>query len=313
MQNKTYFAVTILCGLLICLSCSQDTVQFEWRQLESGTNEHLYGVHFVDTKHGWVVGTGGAVLSTLDGGNTWKAASISKDTLTQVNFATPNNGWTVSIGKVHYTGSGGSSWNLQHNVRGEGKTPPGILDLYFPNTAHGWAVGGKGTVIRTETGGSRWENQRGLSNKHLWGVYFVDPAYGWIVGEEGEILHTQDGGKRWVQQRSDVEQHLFAVHFVNSTHGWIVGTNGLILHTTDSGRTWIRQRTPVNLNLRDVAFRDEKRGWAIGEKGLILHTTDGGNTWNRYPSPAQHNLQDIHLQKNAGWIVGAKGTILRSH
>ena len=313
MENKNYIALMILCGSLVCFGCSQDTVQFEWRQLESGTGEHLYGVHFIDTKRGWAVGTDGTVLSTVDGGSSWKATSISKDTLTQVNFATPNNGWTVSIGQVHYTGSGGASWNLQHQARGLGKTPPGILDLHFADTMHGWAVGGKGTVLKTENGGSRWESQRNLSNKHLWGVYFADPAHGWIVGEEGEILHTQDGGGRWVQQRSNAEQHLFSVYFASLTHGWIVGTNGLILHTTDGGKTWMRQKTPVNLNLRDVAFRDEKRGWAIGEKGLILHTIDSGNTWNRYPTPAQHNLQDIYLQKNAGWIVGARGTILRGH
>ena len=313
MQNRNYLALMILCGSLVCLGCSEDTVQFEWRQLESGTGEHLYGVHFIDTKHGWAVGTGGTVLSTVDGGAAWKATSISKDTLTQVNFATPNNGWTVSIGQVHYTGSGGASWNLQHQARGMGKTSSGILDLHFVDTTQGWAVGGKGTVLKTESGGSRWESQRDLSDKHLWGVYFVDPAHGWIVGEEGEILHTQDGGERWVQQRSNAEQHLFSLYFANLTHGWIVGTNGLILHTTEGGKVWSRQETPVNLNLRDVAFRDEKRGWAVGEKGLILHTIDGGNTWNRYPTPAQHNLQDIYLQKNAGWIVGARGTILRGH
>ena len=313
MENKSYIALIILCGSLVCLGCSQDTVQFEWRQLQSGTGEHLYGIHFIDTKRGWAVGTGGTVLSTVDGGSSWKSAAISKDTLTQVRFATPNNGWTVSIGQVHYTGSGGASWNLQHQARGAGKTSPGILDLHFANTTHGWAVGGKGTVLKTENGGGRWENQGYLSDKHLWGVYFVDPTHGWIVGEEGEILHTADGGSRWVQQRSNTEQHLFAVHFANLTHGWIVGTNGLILHTADGGKMWVRQRTPVNQTLRDIAFRDEKRGWAVGEKGLILHTTDGGITWNRYPTPAQHNLQDIHLQKNAGWIVGAKGTILRGH
>ena len=60
-------------------------------------------------------------------------------------------------------------------------------------------------------------------------------------------------------------------------------------------------------------FTMRKRDGAVGEKGLILHTTDGGTTWSRYPSPAQYNLQDIYLLKNAGWIVGAKGTILRSY
>ena len=313
MHKKNYLALLILCGSLAYLGCSQDSVQFEWRQIESGTGEHLYGVDFVDAERGWAVGTAGTILSTTNGGMTWTAASVSKDTLTQVNFTTPNNGWLASIGKVHYTGSGGASWGMQHQVRGTGKRPPGVLDLYFVSMTEGWAVGGSGTILHTKDGGSRWENHRDLSDKHLWGVHFVDPEHGWIVGEEGEVLHTQDGGKRWVRQRSNAEQPLFAVHFANPTHGWIVGTNGLILHTTDGGKTWLRQQTPVNQSLRDIAFRDENRGWAVGEKGLILHTTDGGNLWSRYPTPAQYNLQDIHLRKNAGWIVGAKGTILRSY
>lgn len=313
MQKKNYLTLILLCGIFVYFGCSEDTTQFEWRQVESGTSTHLYGVHFVDAKHGWAVGTAGTVLSTANGGTTWTASSISKDTLTQVNFTTLNNGWLATIGQVHYTASGGSTWNVQHQIRSQSKKPPGILDLYFVSKTEGWAVGGKGTVLWTENGGGHWENFRDLSDKHLWGVHFVDSEHGWIVGEEGEVLHTQDGGKRWVRQRSDAEQPLFAVHFANFTHGWIVGTNGLILHTTDGGRTWIRQKSPINQSLRDVAFHDEKRGWAIGEKGLILHTIDGGNTWNRYPSPAQYNLQDIYLNKNAGWIVGAKGTVLRSY
>ena len=131
-------------------------MQFEWRQIESGTGEHLYGVHFVDAEHGWTVGTAGTILSTTNGGMSWTAASVSKETLTQVSFTTPNNGWLTSIGKVHYTGSGGASWNIQHQARGEGKRPPGILDLYFMSTIEGWAVGGSGTILHTTDGGSRW-------------------------------------------------------------------------------------------------------------------------------------------------------------
>ena len=248
-KKKHYLVLFILCGSLVYLGCSQDSVQFEWRQIESGTGEHLYGVHFVDTKHGWAVGTAGIILSTTNGGMSWTAASVSTDTLTQVSFTTPNNGWLASIGKVHYTGSSGASWNIQHQARG-GKRPPGILDLYFVSTTDGWAVGGSGTILHTTDGGGRWESHREISDKHLWGVHFVDPERGWIVGEEGEVLHTQDGGKRWVRQRSNAEQPLFAVHFANLTHGWIVGTNGLILHTTDGGKTWLRQQTPVNQSLR---------------------------------------------------------------
>ena len=319
MLKKNYFMLIVLCSVFGYLGCSQDSVQFEWRQIESGTSEHLYGIHFSDAKHGWAVGTAGTILSTTNSGHTWSATSVSKETFTEVNFATPNNGWLTSIGKVHYTGSGGASWRVQHHARGEGPRPPGILDMHFISTAEGWAVGGSGTVLHTTDGGNRWESHSNLSKMHLWGVYFVDPDHGWIVGgggpnEEAEIFHTRDGGKQWVRQRSNAaDEYLFAVYFANPTHGWIVGSDGLILHTVDGGRTWLRQKSTVNQTLRAIAFRDEKRGWAVGEKGLILHTTNGGHMWSRYPTPAQHNLQDIYLYKNAGWIVGAKGTILRSH
>lgn len=319
MLKKNYLALIVLCGVFGYLGCSEDPVQFEWQQVESGTSEHLYGVHFADAKHGWVVGTAGAILSTADGGVTWNSATVSKDTFTAVNFATPNNGWLTSIGKVHYTGSGGGSWRVQHQVRGEGPRPPGILDMHFISTAEGWAVGGSGAVLHTTDGGNRWENQSGLSETHLWGVHFVDSDHGWIVGgggenEDAEILHTQDGGKRWVRQKSNTtKEFLFAVYFANLTHGWIVGSDGLILHTIDGGRTWVRQKSTADQALRAVAFRDAKQGWAIGEKGLILQTTDSGQTWSRYPTPTQYNLQDIYLHKNTGWIVGARGTILRSH
>lgn len=312
MQKKNYLTLMMLCGSLVYFGCSEDSAQFEWRQIESGTDTHLYGVHFVDAKRGWAVGTAGTVLSTTDSGTTWQSSSVSKDTLTQVNFTTPNNGWLASIGQVHYTASGGATWNVQHQIRSQSR-PPGILDLHFVSKTEGWAVGGKGTVLWTQNGGGRWENIQDLSDKHLWGVHFVDLQRGWIVGEEGEVLHTQDGGKRWVRQNSGAEQPLFAVHFASQTHGWIVGTNGLILHSANGGRTWLRQRSPINENLRDVAFHDATSGWAVGEKGLILRTEDSGRTWHRYSSPARHNLQDIYLNRNAGWIVGAKGTVLRSY
>ena len=77
MQKKNVLALIIILGSLVYLGCSQDSVQFEWRQIESGTGEHLYGVHFVDTKHGWAVGTAGTILSTTNGGMSW-TASISR-------------------------------------------------------------------------------------------------------------------------------------------------------------------------------------------------------------------------------------------
>lgn len=321
IMNKLKSILLIYFALSISLiGCSKDSKHIEWEIVNSGTDAHLYGVHFVDEKLGWTVGSTGAVLSSIDGGKTWsrsEESSISTDTLTQVNFTTAKNGWLVSMGAVHYTGSGGKSWRIQHQIRSTGTKPPGILDLYFVSTTEGWAVGGVGskgmsTILYTQNGGGNWQKVVNPAERHLWGVYFVDPENGWIVGEDGEVLHTQDGGKQWIRQESKAEQPLFAVHFANLKTGWIVGSDGLILNTINGGQTWERQKNPMKQSLRDVTFQDEKQGWAVGEEGTILHTVDGGTTWNNYQSSTTKNLQDIHLFKNSGWIVGEKGTVLRT-
>lgn len=312
-MKKTQNTLIILITLFVILGCSQDSTQVEWKEVDSGTEAHLYGIHFGDDKNGWAVGTNGVTLSTTDGGKTWNETETVTSTdnkYTDVNFTSPKHGWLASIGKVSYTGSGGNSWSVQYQERAVGKKPSGILDLYFITKTEGWAVGGFGTILHTQNGGGQWEKIKTYSDIHLWGVHFVDTEHGWIVGQEGEILHTQDGGKQWIRQESKVEQPLFAVHFVDTMNGWIVGTDGLILHTADGGITWDRQTNPLKHSLRDVEFHNADEGWAVGEEGLILRTIDGGNTWSRYPSPTTHNLQEIFFNKKSGWIVGAKGTIL---
>lgn len=312
IQHIILILITVV--ILILPGCTQDRTQLEWKQVNSGTDKHLYGVNFIDGKLGWAAGSNGFVFSSKDGGNTWmetgQIAQLS-DTLTQVSFTTHKNGWVVSIGKVHYTGSGGNSWVVQHHERSSVGKSPGILDIHFVTKSEGWVVGGFGTVLHTQNGGGKWEKINTSSEKHLWGVYFADPKHGWIVGEDSEILHTQDGGKQWIRQETDAEQPLFAVYFVDLMKGWIVGTNGLILNTEDGGQTWNRQKNSFKGSLRDVAFSNETEGWVIGEEGAILHTTDGGITWVRIASPTAYNLQDIHLNKKSGWIVGEKGTILK--
>lgn len=304
----------ITVAIIVLPACTQDSSQLEWKQVNSGTDKHLYGVNFIDGKLGWAAGSDGLVISSKDGGKSWMGtgpiAQLST-TLTQISFTTPQNGWVVSIGKVHYTGSGGNSWVVQHHERSSTGKSPGILDIHFVTKSEGWAVGGLGTVLHTQNGGVKWKKINTSSEKHLWGVYFADPKHGWIVGEDSEILHTQDGGKQWTRQETDAEQPLFAVHFVDLVKGWIVGTNGLILNTKDGGQTWNRQQNSFKGTLRDVAFSSETEGWVVGEEGVILHTTDGGTTWVRVASPTTSNLQDIHLYKKTGWIVGEKGIILK--
>ncbi|MCG9127513.1 hypothetical protein JT359_07950 [Candidatus Poribacteria bacterium] len=317
MIHKIYILVLVFFTVMYS-GCSNDSSSIVWKEIESGTTKHLFSVYFLDKKTGWVSGDDGLVMTSTDSGNTWNQSEKKgnlTDTLTRVLFLTPKNGWLTTMGKIHYTSSGGTTWGLQHQIRSGSSKPPGILDLHFVSAAEGWAVGGideKGisTILHTHNGGSKWEKIKNPSDKHLWGVHFVDSNYGWVVGEMGEILHTKDGGKQWIRQISKVEQPLFKVHFTGKLNGYIVGTDGLILKTSDGGNSWNKISLNIKQSLRDVMFQNEQIGWVIGEEGIILHTLNGGETWNHYPSPTTKNLQDIFFFNKTGWIVGEKGTIL---
>ena len=57
-----------------------------------------------------------------------------------------------------------------------------LLDVYFLNTAEGWAIGDKGTTLHTTTGGNIWVDVSNVSKHRLERIFFT--------GKKGE--HAND-------------------------------------------------------------------------------------------------------------------------
>lgn len=79
---------------------------------QSVANQDFYGVAFVNATTGWVVGMGGAIYKTTDGGGNWvRQTSGSLDHLLPVAFADAQNGWAVGTnGRILNTRDGGATW-----------------------------------------------------------------------------------------------------------------------------------------------------------------------------------------------------------
>src|SRR5438874_9458090 len=69
---------------------------------------HLGSVSFGTTSNGWAVGDGGAIISTRDGGATWKAAANSDSrSLRDVSAISSGRVWAVGDGgAIVYSSSG---------------------------------------------------------------------------------------------------------------------------------------------------------------------------------------------------------------
>jgi photosystem II stability/assembly factor-like uncharacterized protein len=249
-------------------------------QSPGGGNYYLYGVDFVGPDSGWVVGEGGRIRFSSDGGTNWSTqTSGTGQTLFDVKFTDPLNGWIVGAGgRILRTLLGGNPWASQ--ASGTGNTLRGV-DFIDPN--QGWAVGQSGTILHTTDGGNNWVPQASLTTQYLRSVDFLDALRGWVAGEGNTILHTTDGGSTWLPQNPPAGSGdiLRCVSFADSLNGWIADYDGRILNTTDGGNTWTIQYEHVGWSSGILAIRAVSVDtiMACGYSGTLLRSTDGGGSW----------------------------------
>lgn len=259
-------------------------------------------ITFVDEDTGFLVGDGGAILATYDGGDSWERVhwgTRSYHALRDLQFVDDGTGWAVGRLGVLKSEDDGSTWlaagektDWGHSIRANA--------LHFSDAERGWVVGLDGLIARTDDGGDTWSAVKVSfpdgDPPSLYDIDFVDDRCGWIVGRGGTILHTQDGGTNWSHQETNVDGAQAEKQFEQ--------LGG------DNGRVEIGSRP--GLILTSVHFVDRQHGYTVGhfgtgERSLVLHTIDGGASWHIDTEVAQEKLERLCvLDSGHAWIVGGR-------
>lgn len=283
-----------------------------WKAQTSGTVVELSDVSFVDARHGWVVGDGGLVLRTEDGGTTWNTQnSGTAQGLLAVCFANLGFGCAVGYnGTILTTNNGGQSWRAtQHAVQGNWQN---LFDVHFVDALHGWACGAHGTLIATSDGGATWQDLSCPISQQVEAVHFADASYGWAAGAEGAIIATRDGGLTWTVQKGGSSQTITDIRFADHLRGFAVDLGGAAWITGDGGQQWKSSHLPSSsqaLLALDLVGSQGCR--AVGAAGLLLSTDNNGASWNTDSADSTAQLRGVDFVDAAhGWVVGAGGTIL---
>lgn len=284
----------------------------------------LHSVFFIDQNRGWAVGSRGTLLSTVDGGRTWKRKSTPiEDTIRDIYFTDDQNGVLVCERSIYdlrtndeprayllKTMDGGEHWK-RVTIRG-GAIDARLMRAVFSRDGRGWAFGEGGAMFVTNDGGSSWSRLQAPTRYLLLGGAFINERSGWLVGAGSTILQTSDGGETWHQARFAGPGVRFnATSFFDDRFGWAVGSDGAIFRTINGGRSWKRQVSGVSADLFDVKFLNAAEGWAVGAEGTVLHTQDSGINWKIERSPTPHTLERIFFtDRHHGWAVGFGGTVI---
>jgi photosystem II stability/assembly factor-like uncharacterized protein len=120
-------------------------------------NPYLFQVRFRDDQNGIITGLGGVVLTSEDGGRTWRYGN-SGTRQALYTLATPD-GRAIAAGEkglVRVSEDGGRSWNPISSGFPEIFTFMRQI-AFAPGTKTGMIVGQRGLVLRSKDSGATWE------------------------------------------------------------------------------------------------------------------------------------------------------------
>lgn len=312
-----FFNKKILILILVVLGIQ--TANADWVKQESNSLAWFHDVYFLNENKGWIAGSDGTLLTTIDGGKNWKKErNFTEDTIREVYFADEKNGWLLCERNIYNLGSLAPSYLMKtsdggaHWERTEfgGDKRKKIAKIFFNKAGAGAAIGEGGTYLALQDDRKTWKKMFSPVQYLMLDGIFTDESNGTMVGAGGTILFTENAGLSWNKSNFSGNTKLNAVFFINQKTGWTVGTGGKIYQTVNGGKTWHEQNSNIDKDLTDVFFRDTAEGWAVGEEGLMLHTTTAGNVWTVVESVTKHRLEKISFVGRKGWTVGFGGTIL---
>lgn len=310
----------------------------QWRghlpeSMDNLTMQMRVRIVFWGAHDGYVL-AGGLLLSTTDGGVTWKPVPFPEKfmpvDMSFVDFHRgrvagqeedgTNNGGSRPV--VLATDNGGANWERSFSPPAGTRCLPYSVGLAFAGSGDGWLYfkddGMNGKLYHTGDGGKQWRLiQTALaSGRTAAGApVFAGPGAGWLPVDAGAaplpggILITADGGRSWRWAGFDRGWSIRAVSLLSPDSGWAVGelpnVGDFLVQTRDGGKTW-RQVLPSLRPAAGISFTGSGQGMGIGlpsDPGAVLCTADGGKTWRVVNSLKMRLLAVSCLDAREGWVV----------
>ena len=241
-----------------------------WTQANVPVDTPLTAASFVDAKEGWVVGHGGVVLHTVDGGKNWQLQSRidGAPVLLAVWFENAKHGIAVgAYGGAYETKDGGQNW-LKIKV-GEGRDGDLHLNTIFADSSGNLFLAAEsGGAFRSADRGVTWSRLKTGVNGSLWNGLTLKDGTVLLLGMSGRILASRDHGVTWNIIASGTQQALTSAAELPDGRVVVVGNGGVVTSSSPGALNFVAKVRDDRQNLAAVAA-------VPGQKDLLLFGQQG--------------------------------------
>ena len=277
-----------------------------WAVQDSQTNTCYNAIQIIDPLNVIVVGEGGRILYTTDGGSQWYSGGANDDGEYYDIVLQGTRKWITGekngFPRLFVSTESGFPWKLCSSVLTENS----LSDISFSDSSKGWLVGSNGTLLKTIDGGENWEHKT-IFSIHLNSVSTPTDEDIYIGGSDGEFVKSTNGGTSWQVNNIGYYVSDTKIEFFSKYTGYcLAGDQGLLLKTTNAGNSWSDDILSGNY-VDQMFFVDSLNGWAVvfpicSGDYLLFRTTNGGETWADTTIIPMVNCI-FFLDTKTGWMV----------
>ncbi|MES2847956.1 MAG: YCF48-related protein, partial [Bacteroidota bacterium] len=295
----------------------------------------IESISFADAGNGIAAGSGGTMLRTEDGGNSWQNISNPSfnpwDYYTSIAYISPNVLMAAaSNGMFYRSADKGTSFDLLFTEDSAGN----LAGMHFINEDTGWLAANvmstnqetwittyHQVIYRTVDGGLSWDSSNTVLpstedysvNRSLYDIKFLNGNIGYAVGSVGTIYKSIDGGLTWTLQTnipaSETNKIIKSIAIVDENIVFVSGDEGMVMKTIDGGASW--QLTNTGLpggyaRFEKILMLDASQGMTFAN-GNVYTTLDGGANWSVYYAPISDNFKGACLAP----ITGCSGPVCK--
>jgi len=284
----------------------------QWIQQNSGTNQNLYDIEFLNEKTGWAVGDAGVVIKTTNGGINWNYVPNPTPTLSpnlwSVEPIDSNIVYVTSSGDfIMKTTDGGLNWRVLHSCPECNSSTKGI---YFMNKDTGWILGAY-KVFRTYDGGETLDSFY-VPWFENFDIIFIDINTGVFCGT-GRVFKSTDRGESWYNTNVPTEGSF--PYFKKLGHSdeniWVGGSK--MYKSTNFGDNWFISNNVIGAE--GLTFINDLTGFTGGGQNILYKTVNGGFNWyrQRTDSSSLAFISSIDfVNDTVGWYCCAVGRIYKT-
>lgn len=140
-------------------------------------NVRFLSVAFPSVDTGFICGTDGRILRTINGGLTWDSLTSNiKYELESIVFVDNNTGFAAGGDTIIKTINGGNTWSIDTTI----DISNYIFGMYFNPKDSGYIVGTNGLIMKYSN--HRWNITNPSIGSDLYSVFFTNRDTGYCVG-----------------------------------------------------------------------------------------------------------------------------------